>query len=113
MDEQNRQAAEKLVEKIKELVKEGGASRVLLMRNGDVLLNLSLNTGVIGAVVGLSAAPFAVLTAALVSFGMDCEVMIEKAAGSTWNLRDPQVGYRLEEIKFTVKEKAKDIFHKA
>ena len=99
-----------IVEKIKELVREGSASRVMLIRNGETLLNLSLNTGVLGAVVGLSAAPFAVLTAALISFGMDCEIMIEKTDGSFWSLRETSFGYKLEEIKFNVKEKAEDLF---
>ena len=70
MDEQKiKEQAEQIVEKIKASVKDGGGARVLLKRHGETLMNLSLNTGMIGAVVGLRLAPFAVLTTALVSFG--------------------------------------------
>ena len=106
MDEQKvKQQAEQIVDKIKELVKEGNVSRVLLKRNGETLLNLSLNTGIVGALVGLHAAPFAVLTAALVSFGLDCDIEIEKQDGTVLSFSDTQVGIKLESIKQSVKEK--------
>ena len=106
MDEQKvKQQAEQIVDKIKELVKEGNVSRVLLKRNGETLLNLSLNTGIVGALVGLHAAPFAVLTAALVSFGLDCDIEIEKQDGTVLSFSDTQVGVKLESIKQSIKEK--------
>ena len=114
MDEQNiRQEVQLIVDTIKELVKEGGATRVLLKRKGETLLNLSLNTGVIGAVIGLSAAPFAVLTAALISFGLDCEIEIEKLDGSVVNLNQTDLGVKLEGLKDIAKDKAKEFFEKA
>ena len=104
MDEQKlKMQAEIIVDKIKELVKDGSASRVILKRKGETLLNLSLNTGIVGAVVGLHAAPFLVLTTALVSFGLDCEIEIEKKDGTVWNLNETPVGIRLEELKRSAK----------
>ena len=68
MDEQQlKQQAEKIVEKIKELVKDGSASKIALKRKGETLVNIPLGAGILGAIVGLSAAPFAVLTTALIS----------------------------------------------
>lgn len=111
MDEQNlKMQAEEIVEKIKELVKDGSASRVMLIRKGEVLLNLSLNTGIIGAVVGLTAAPFAVLTAALISFGLDCEIEIEKKDGSVINLNQTEIGVKLGAAKDSAVEKVKEVF---
>ena len=79
MDEQQlKQQAEKIVEKIKELVKDGSASKIALKRKGETLVNIPLGAGILGAIVGLGAAPFAVLTTALVSFGLDCEIEITK-----------------------------------
>ena len=104
MDEQKlKQQAEIVVEKIKALVKDGSASRVILKRHGETLLNLSLNTGIVGAVVGLKAAPFLVLTTALVSFGMDCEIEIEKTDGTIINLNDTPVVSKLEALKQSAK----------
>lgn len=113
MDEQKiREQAEQIVEKIKAAVKDGGGSRVLLKRHGETLMNLSLNTGMIGAVVGLKLAPFAVLTTALVSFGLDCEIEIEKEDGTVINLNRTPVGMRLEELKENAIDKTKEIIDK-
>ncbi len=87
MDEQKIKAeAERLVEKIKALVREGNVSRVKLKRKGETLVNIPVNAGIVGALVGLSAAPFAVLTAALIAFGLDCQIEIEKKDGSVTDL---------------------------
>lgn len=113
MDKENlKQQAEQIVDKVKELVQEGNVSRVMLMRRGEILVNIPMTAGVVGVLVGLHAAPFAVLTTALVSFGLDCEVIIEKADGTMLNLNETDAGMKLEEIKETVKDKAKDFFEK-
>ena len=111
MDEQNiKNQAEQLIEKVKEIVKSGNASHVSLKRNGETLLSVSMNAGIIGAVIGLKAAPFVVLTAALVSFGLDCEIEIEKKDGTIINLNETKIGAKLGNLKDSAKEKAKDIF---
>ena len=108
MENNAKEQAQQIVDKIKELLKDGSGSRVLLKRGGDTLLNVSVNTGVLGALAGLYAAPFAVLTAALVSFGLDCEIEIEKKDGSVIRLKDTE---KLETAKETVKNTARSIFH--
>lgn len=111
MDEQTiKNQAEQIIEKVKEIVKSGNASHVSLKRNGETLLSVSTNAGIIGAVIGLKAAPFVVLTAALVSFGLDCEIEIEKKDGTIINLNETKVGAKLENLKESAKEKAKDVF---
>ena len=100
MDEQQmKQQAEKIVEKVMELVKDGSASKISLKRKGETLVNIPLSAGILGAIVGLSAAPFAVLTTALISFGLDCEVEITKKDGTVLNLSETPAGAKLEEIK--------------
>ena len=108
MDEQQmKQQAEKIVEKVMELVKDGSASKISLKRKGETLVNIPLSAGILGAIVGLSAAPFAVLTTALISFGLDCEVEITKKDGTVLNLSETPAGAKLEEIKDIVIDKAK------
>ena len=108
MDEQQmKQQAEKIVEKIKELVQDGGASKIALKRKGETLVNIPLGAGILGAIVGLGAAPFAVLSTALVSFGLDCEIEITKKDGTVLNLNETPTGTKLEEIKEIVIDKAK------
>ena len=108
MDEQQlKQQAEKIVEKIKELVKDGSASKIALKRKGETLVNIPLGAGILGAIVGLGAAPFAVLTTALVSFGLDCEIEITKKDGSVLNLNETPLGLKLEDLKEMAMDKAK------
>ena len=104
-----KQQAEQIVEEVKSILKENEANRILLKRKGETLLNLSVNVGILGAVIGLSAAPFAVLTTALISFGLDCEIEIEKADGTVINLNQTETGVKLEEIKENAKTKFKDM----
>lgn len=105
-----KQQAEQIIEKIKALVKDGNASHVTLKRKGETLLSVSMNAGIIGTVIGLKAAPFLVLSAALVSFGLDCEIEIEKKDGTIVNLNETKMGVKLEGLKETAKDKAKDLF---
>ena len=56
---------------------------------------------------GLGAAPFAVLTTALVSFGLDCEIEITKKDGSVLNLNETPLGLKLEDLKEMAMDKAK------
>jgi len=106
-----KQQAQQIVDKVKELVADGSASRIYLKRNGETILNLSLNAGIIGAVIGLTAAPFVVLASALVSFGLDCEIEIEKKDGTIINLNNTPIGSKLENAKSEVKEKAKEFWN--
>ena len=46
---------EQLVEKVKELVNKGNVSRIVLKRNGETIVNLPLNAGIVGTIVGIAA----------------------------------------------------------
>ena len=111
MNEQDiKQQAAQIVEKVKELAKDSNASRIYLKRNGETVLNISLGAGIIGAIIGLTAAPFAVLTTALISFGLDCEIELEKKDGTIINLSNTEFGSKIEKAKSDVKDKAKEFF---
>ena len=111
MDEQNnKKQAEQIVDRIKELVKDGSASHVSLKRKGETVFSVSLNAGILGAVIGLKAAPLAMLTAALVTLGLDCEIEIEKKDGTIINLNETKLGSKLENLKDAAKDKARDLF---
>ena len=100
--------AQQIVDRVKALVRDGSASRVRLVRNGKTLLDFSVNAGIIGALVGLKTAPFATLTALLISFGLDCEVEVEKKDGDVINLNHTRVGEKLGQMKNAAARKAKD-----
>ncbi len=89
MDEKEvKQEAGKIIDKIKALVKEGNVSRVRLKRKGETLISLPVNVGVVGALIGIHAAPFAVIAAALVAYGLDCSIEVVKKDGSVEEVKE-------------------------
>ena len=81
MSEENKKQAEEIVEKVKDLVKKGNVSRVRILKDDNVIVNLPLTAGVVGSVVVLAAAPWAMLLAAVTTIGLDCRVEVEKTDG--------------------------------
>ena len=54
---------------------------MVLRRKGDTILSIPVNVGVAGLVVGITAAKWAVLAAALATVGFGCSVEIVKDDG--------------------------------
>ena len=75
-----------IMEKIKELIQKGNVSKIQIRRNGEVLLSMPVNVGVVGVVVGLTAAKWAILAAALATVGFGCSVEIIKDDGEVVNV---------------------------
>ena len=70
-----------VVEKVKELVKKGNVSKIVVRRKGEVLVSIPVSVGVVGAAVGLFAAKWALLAAVLGTVGFGCTVEIVKDDG--------------------------------
>ena len=67
-----------IVEKLKELVKKGNVSRILIKKDGEVIMNLPVNAGIVAGVV----APWASLIGVVAAFGFKCEIEVVKDDGS-------------------------------
>ena len=91
-----------VVEKIKELVAKGNVSRVLVRKEEKVILDIPVTVGVVGAVVGITAAKWAMLGAALATVGFGCTVEIIKNDGEVVNVLS-------EEDSQKIHDKAADI----
>ena len=63
-----------VVEKVKELVREGNVRRVIVKHEGRVVAEFPLTAGVVGAVV----APVLAAIAALVALLKDCSIDVER-----------------------------------
>ncbi len=70
-----------VIEKIKELVKKGNVSKIVVRHRSEVLLSIPVNVGIIGTVVGLAASKWAVLAAVLGTLGFGCTVEIVRDDG--------------------------------
>jgi len=68
----------RVVEKIKELVKKGNVSKIVIKKDDEVVLNLPINVGLLGTVI----APWAMVLGVLAAFGTKCVIEIVKEDGS-------------------------------
>lgn len=83
MDEREfKDKSQEILEKVKALVKEGNVTKVRLLRGDEVLISLPVNVGLLGAVIGLHAAPIAILAAGIAAYGLNCRIEIVKKDGT-------------------------------
>ena len=80
MNELEEKGAE-IVDKLKDMVKEGNVTRIRIRKDDTTILNLPMTVGVLGTVIGVAAAPWALVLAAIATIGLDCRVEVEKKDG--------------------------------
>jgi NACalpha-BTF3-like transcription factor len=66
-----------ILEKIREAVRKGNVTKIVVKKDGDILLNLPVNAGIIGTVL----APWPVLFGALAALGTHCVIELIKDDG--------------------------------
>ncbi len=115
-----------IVEKLKELVKKGNVSKICIKKNGEVILNLSVNIGIIGTVI----APWAAVAGTIAALGTKCQIEVVKDNGEVIDVTEmayeafdeakekgsafaDDMKVKGEEVYQNVKEKATDAIHKA
>ena len=74
--------ADETANKIKEMVEEGNVSRIRIRKGRNIILDLPVTVGVLGAALGLIAAPWAVIVAAISTVGFKCTVEVEQKDGT-------------------------------
>ena len=77
----NENEAKGIVEKIKALVRKGNVSRIVVRRGTRELMNISVNTGLVGGAVTLLAAKWVLLAGVLATVGFGCTVEVIKDDG--------------------------------
>ena len=99
---------EEPVAKMKEVVKKGNVSRILVKKEDEVLINIPLNVGLLGTVV----APWGMIAGVVAAFGFKCTIEFVKTDGSVVDLTDKAVGY-YEDAKEKGTEMYADLKEKA
>ena len=113
MDEnESKRRSEEIVEQIKALVKKGNIARIMVKHNGSTILNIPLNVGIVGTVLGLTAAPWALIATAIATLGFDCVIVLEKTDGETIELLSRDLGEKAVNFGASVVDEVKDRFHK-
>lgn len=78
--------AEKTVEEIKERIKMGDISKVIVRKGDERLLSIPLNISVAASVVGVTVAPLTFLPAMISAIGLDCHIELEKKDGTVMDV---------------------------
>ena len=97
-----------VIDKIKELVKKGNVSRIIVCRKGEQLLNIPVSVGAVGAVVGLAAAKWVTLAAVRATIGLGCTVEVIKSDGGIVNVMDEESNQKVRSFAADAVEKVKE-----
>ncbi len=81
-EEKVKSTANEIVDKLKAMVKEGNVTHIRIRKNDTIILNLPMTVGVVGTILGIAAAPWAVIIATITTVGLSCTVEVEKKDGS-------------------------------
>lgn len=75
---------EALFTSLKNLVKKGNVARVQVKKDGDIVLNIPVNAGI----VGICIAPLASVVAIVAAFGFKCVIEVAKTDGTIIDISD-------------------------
>ena len=73
----------KLIDKLKKIVEDGNVDRIQVKKGDEIVLSVPVNVGIIGGVLGLAAAPWALIAGSVAAFGLGCKLVVVKKDGST------------------------------
>ncbi|WP_425446097.1 DUF4342 domain-containing protein [Dethiothermospora halolimnae] len=92
-----------VLQKIKEMIKKGNVTKILVKKDGDIIMNIPVTAGALGTILAPPLAAFG-LTAALVSRST---IEIVKEDGEIVNVND-MAERTMDKMKNTVKKEDKD-----
>ncbi len=81
---------EKVVDKIKELVQNGNVSKIIVKHGEDTILNIPLNAGIAGTILGLAAAPWTIITTTIAAIGFQYRIELLKDSGEIVEVISPK-----------------------
>lgn len=97
------------VEKIKETVRKGNVTKIIIKRNDEVLVNIPLNVGIVGGLLGVAAAPWLTIAAAAVAAaGFNCKAELEKTDGEVIHITLNQIGRKVRDVGAAVVDGIRD-----
>lgn len=92
---------EALIAKMKETVKKGNISKILVTKDGDTIVNIPLTVGVLGTVV----APWGMIAGVVAAFGFKCKIEFVKDDGSIIDITE-----KAEDFYEEAKDKSTDFY---
>lgn len=71
------------MDKLKKMVEDGNVSRIQIKKGDETVLSVPVNIGLVGGLVGLAAAPWALIAGTVAAFGLGCRIEVVKKDGTT------------------------------
>ena len=103
---------EALFESIKELIKKGNVAKIQVKRDGETVLNVPVNAGIVGVVI----APLASVVGVVAAFGFKCTIEVIKDDGTIIDVSDAvtdamgTVAEKSSVVMDGVKEKSSELY---
>ena len=96
-----------IIEKVKELVKKGSVSRILVRKGDKVLVDVPVNVGVVGGVVALATSKVLLLAGVLATVGFGCTVEVIKNDGEVVDVLNEESAQKARDMAAGVVEEVK------
>lgn len=109
------QKGEALFASIKELVKKGNVAKIQVKKDGELVLNVPVNAGLVGVVI----APIASVVGVVAAFGFKCVIEVVKTDGTIIDVSDAvtdamgTVAEKSSDFMSDVKVKGADFYEKS
>ncbi|MBE5837436.1 DUF4342 domain-containing protein [Butyrivibrio sp.] len=71
------------MDKLKKKVEEGNVDRIQIKKGDEVVFSVPVNVGIVGGILGLAAAPWALIAGSVAAFGLGCRLEVVKKDGTT------------------------------
>lgn len=94
--------AKEIIARIKELVKKGNVTKIVVKRGDNTLVNIPLNVGIMGGILGIAAAPWAVIAAAVATAGFACQVEIVQDDGEVVSITGKAIADKARDVSAAV-----------
>ena len=100
-----------IMENLKSLVKKGNVSRIVISKDDKELVNIPVNVGIVGGVVGLAAAKWVVIAAVLATVGFGCTVQVVKEDGEVTDVYGKEQAEKARNVAAGIVEDVKEKFN--
>ena len=75
--------AEEIIERLKKRIQEGNVERIKVSREGNTLLDIPLNLGLLGGILTIATIPWALIIGVITAFGLNCKIEIVTKDGDS------------------------------
>ena len=99
-----------IIEKLKELVKKGNVSRILVRKGDKILVDVPVNVGIIGGVAVLAMSKVLLIAGVLATVGFGCTVEVIKDDGQIVDVITEETGEKARAAAQSVVDEVKNTF---